>query len=183
MIYLFENPIPLLMIGLVLLTFSGVMYYSTRSVGSFLATVLIAVLTLCGLVMEQIVYTERELVEVAVTSICDAAENNDIEDVRAHLAASATETRKMVDKLMPIIQVEKANVISDIKIELDDPKNPKHATARFEGYFAGKYKKTGTPGAGRSSVTVSLVRGEHRWLIENVVSDPDFEQLINQLIN
>ena len=183
MVYLFENPTVMVMVGLVLLTFSGVLYYSTKSVGSFVATVIIAVLLLCGLVMEQLVFTPREMVEATVSGICDAAEANDIERVRAFLAPSATETRKMVDSIMPRVEVEKANVFSEMEIDIDDPKNPKKATVRFEGFFQGKLKSSSTPGAGRFPVTVELIWDGQRWLIESFRSDRDFEREAAKLMN
>lgn len=164
----------MLLIGAVLLTFSGVMYYTTRSVGSFVAMVIVVVLTLCGLVMEQIVYTEREQVEVALTGITDAAEENDLSRVLTFLSPTATRTRSMAEKLMPELEIEKANVMSEIEITLDDEKQPTHATAKFRGFFHAKHK-SGIAGGRPFPVTVELVRGDHRWLIEDFHSDDDFE--------
>lgn len=180
--YLFENPIPLLMVGIVLLTFSGVLYFTTRSIGSFLACVIIAVLTISALVMEQIVYTPREQVEVALAGITNAAEENDMQQVLSYLSPTATRTRSMVEKLMPIIDVQQANIISDIDITLDNEKNPTHATARFDGFFHGKHK-SGMPGGGKFPVEVELVLDEHRWLIEDFHSDRDFEAEAAKLRN
>lgn len=172
--YLFENPIPLLMVGVVLFTFTTVMYFSTRSTGAFVASVVIVVITLSALVMEQLVYTERELVEVAISGITDAAEANDLPRVLQYLSPTATRTRTMAEKLMPELDVQKANIIGEIEIDLDDEKNPTTATATFEGFFYAKHK-SGMPGGDRLPVTVELVRDGHRWLIEDFHSSHDFE--------
>lgn len=179
--YLFENPIPLLMVGVVLLTFAGVLYYSTRSVGSFVAMVVITVVTLSALVMEQLVYTERELVEVAISGITDAAEQNDLERVLVYLSPTATRTRAMAEKLMPQLDIQKANVMSEIEITLDDEKQPSRATARFRGFFHAKHK-SGMAGGRPFPVEVELVRDEHRWLIEDFHSDDDFEAQADRLM-
>jgi hypothetical protein len=171
--YLFENPVPLILIGLVLLTFTGVLYFTTRSVGSFVASVVIVVLMVSALVMEQIVFTERELIAVAIGGITNAAEENDMPRVISFLAPSATKTRAMVEKIMPKVKVEKANIMSDIDITFDDPKNPTRATAKFTGFFFGRHG--GISGGDRFPVTVELVRDEHRWLIDSFTSDKDFE--------
>ncbi len=172
--YLFENPIPTLMIGAVLFTFTAVMYATTRSTGAFIAAVLVAVMTLSALVMEQIVYTERELVEVAITGITDAAEANDLPRVQQYLAPTATRTRAMAEKLMPELDITKANVMGEVEITLDDEKNPKHATAKFRGFFHAKHK-SGFAGGKPFPVTVELVRDRHRWMIEDFRSSDDFE--------
>lgn len=172
--YLFENPIPLLMVGAVVLTFTGVLYYSTRSVGSFVASVLVIVLTLSALVMEQIVFTERELVEVALANITEAAEENDLERVLSCLSPTATRTQKMAKRLMPELKIQKANIMSEIEISLDDEKNPKHATAKFRGFFQAQHK-SGLAGGKSFPVNVELVRDEHRWLIEDFSSTANFE--------
>ena len=172
--YFFENPFPILVIGAVLLTFTGVLYFSTRSIGSFVASVVIVVLTLSALVMEQIVYTERELVEVALSGITDAAEQDDLDRVLTYLTPTATRTREMAEKLMPQLDIEKANIVGEIEIDLDDEKNPTTATAQFEGFFFATHK-SGVPGGQRMPVTVELVRDEHRWLIEDFRSSMEFE--------
>lgn len=179
--YLFENPIPMLMIGAVLLTFTGVLYYSTRSVGSFVASVLVVVLTLSGLVMEQIVFTERELVEVALANITDAAEENDLERVLSCLSPTATRTKAMAEKLMPELKIEKANIMSEIEISLDDEKNPTRATAKFRGFFQAQHN-SGFAGGKPFPVEVELVRDEHRWLIEEFSSTMDFESQAAKLM-
>ena len=171
---LFENPIPLLMVGAVLLTFTGVLYFTTRSVGSFVASVIVVVVTLSALVMEQLVYTQRELVEVALAGITDAAEEDDLPRVLTYLSPTATRTRAMAEKLMPQLDIEKANIVSEIKIELDDEKKPTTATATFDGFFFANHK-SGMAGGKRIPVTVELVRDEQRWLIEEFRGDKDFE--------
>lgn len=171
--YLFENPVPLVLCGIVALTFAGVLHFTTRSVGSFVACVVIVVLIVSALVMEQIVFTERELVEVAIGGITNAAEENDKAQVISFLAPTATKTRAMVESIMPKVKVEKANIMSDIEITFDDPKNPTHATATFTGFFFGSHG--GMSGGDRFPVTVELVRDEHRWLIDNFTSSKDFE--------
>lgn len=172
--YLFENPWPMLLIGAVLLTFSGVMYFTTRSIGSFVAMVMVVVLTLCGLVMEQIVYTQRELVESTLAGITDAAEDDDLARVLTFLSPTATRTRAMAEKLMPELDIEKANIMSEIDITLDDERDPHQATAKFRGFFHAKHK-SGFAGGRPFPVTVELVREDNRWLIEDFRSDDDFE--------
>ena len=179
--YLFENPIPMLMIGAVAFTLAAVLYYTTRSVGAFVASVVIAVVTLSCLVMEQLVYTEQELVEVAITGITDAAEDNDLPRVLEYLSPSATRTRAMAEKLMPVLEINKANIMGEIEIELDNPKNPTKATATFEGFFHAKHK-SGVPGGGVFPVTVELVRDEHRWRIEDFHSSKDFDAEASKLM-
>lgn len=170
------------MVGIVLLTFSGVMYYTTRSVGSFVACVIIAVLSISALVMEQLVHTPREMVEVTIGGITNAAEDNDIPEVLSYLSPSATKTRAMVENIMPEIKVELANIVSDIEITLDDDKDPKRATARFDGRFGGSHR-SGARGVREFPVEVTLVRDGNRWLIEDFSSNVDFEAEAAKLRN
>lgn len=181
--YLFENPIPLLMVGAVLFTFVAVLHYSTRSLGSFIGMILVGVCMLSGLVMEQLVYTEREQVEVVLSGITDAAEANDQARVLSFLSPTADETRKMVEKLMPQFEIEKANIMSDIEITLDDEKAPTSAVARFRGFFYANHKG-GMAGGKPFPVEVELRKQDNRWLIESFTStSEDFESEAARLMN
>lgn len=180
--YLFENPVPLLMVGAVAFTFVAVLHYSTRSLGSFLGMVLVGICMLSGLVMEQLVYTEREQVEVVLSGITNAAEANDQPRVLSFLSPTADKTRAMVEKLMPQFEIEKANIMSDIEITLDDEKQPTRATANFRGFFQAQHKG-GMAGAKPFPVQVELKKQDKRWLIESFAStSEDFESEAARLI-
>lgn len=168
--YLFENPIPMLMVGAVLLVFFGVWYYTSRSIAPFVGMVLVAVLTLSGLVLEQIVYTHRELIDAALYGVTDAAEANDLDAVLSHLAPTATEARALAEKVMPRLTITQANITSDIEITLDDEKDPTRATARFRGFFHAR-DQSGVTGAEVFPVRVELIRQDNRWLIERFESE------------
>jgi hypothetical protein len=76
--------------------------------------------------------------------------------------------------LMPELDIEKANIMSEIEITLDDEKNPTRATAKFRGFFHAKHT-SGMAGGRPFPVEVDLVREDNKWLIESFRSDDDFE--------
>ena len=77
--YLFENPVPLVMVGLVLMTFTGVMFYTTRNTPALVALAIIAALTVSLLVMEQLIQTPREGVVTTLRAAAAASESNDVD--------------------------------------------------------------------------------------------------------
>jgi len=179
------------MVGAVLLTFWGVLFYTTKSTPAFLALVLTGALVCSLLVLEQIVYTHREQVQISLQSVTDALEANDKERVLSHLAPTADKIRQLVEKLLPKLDIRKANIMGEVEVTLDDEKNPTQATAKFRGFFHAKHQ-SGMAGGKPVAVEVDLVRvllkvpqkedeeiEVARWLIQDFRSD-DFEQRASQ---
>jgi hypothetical protein len=179
--YLFENPVPLVMAGLVLLTFTGVLFYTTRSTPAMVAMALIAALTVSLLVMEQLVQTPREGVVITLRAAAAASESNDMDRVLSFVANDATEARALITSLMPKFEITTANVGRDIEITFDDDRNPQRATARFEPRFYGRHKRSGAVAAPRSVVEVDLVLEKSVWAIERIEPEGPWREELNSL--
>lgn len=180
--YFFENPFPLLMVGLVLMTFTGVVYHTTRSTAALISLVLIAALTLSLLVLEQLVQTPREGVATTLRAAATAAEANDMERVLSFVDSEATEVRKLVEDLMPRLDITKANVGRDIEITFDNEDDPQVATAHFEGFFHARDKRSGAVGPGPPiDVEVELVRRNQVWYLKEISPAAQWREEVERL--
>jgi hypothetical protein len=179
--YLFENPFPLLMVGLVLMTFTGVVYYTTRSTAALISLVLIIALSLSLLVMEQLVQTPREGVIITLRAATTAAEANDMERVLSFVDSEAAEVRALVTELMPRLDITKANIGRDIEVTFDDPRDPQVATAQFEGFFHARDKRSGAVGGQLVDVEVELVRKNQVWYLKEINPAAQWREEVERL--
>lgn len=173
--YFIENPFPVLMVGLVLMTFTGVVFYSTRSTPALIALVLLMALSISLLVLEQLIETPREGVVKTLRAATTAAEANDMDRVLSFVDSEATEVRKLVEDLMPRLDITKANVGRDIEIVFDNDDDPTVATASFEGFFQARDRRSGAVGGQLIGVKVDLVRRNQVWYIKKITPDAPWE--------
>lgn len=162
---IFEDPLPMLLVGLVLLTFTAVLYYSTRGTGAFVAMVVIGVLTLSTLVLEQVVETPKERIESTLRGFTNAIEANDLERVLSFLHDDAFEIRKLAEDLMPQLDITAANIMNEMEVETNDPKDPTEAIVKFRGFFRATHKRHGIEGGETFPIEVHLKREGVSWLV------------------
>ncbi len=179
--YFFENPFPILMVGLVLMTFAGVVFYTTRSTAALIALVLLIALSLSLLVLEQLIQTPREGVVTTLRAAATAAEANDVERVLSFVDSDATEVRKLVEDLMPRFDITKANVGRDIEVVFDNDDDPRIATASFEGFFHARDKRSGAVNPLLADVEVELVRKNQVWYIKEINPAAQWREEIERL--
>lgn len=179
--YLFENPIPLVMVGLVILTFCGVVYYTSRSTPALVATVLVAALVVSLLVLEQLVETPREGVVTTLRAAATAAEANDLERVLSFVAGEDSDAHALISEVMPQFDVTTVNVGREVDIVLDDERDPRRASARFMGFFHGRHKRSGAVAGPRGTVSVELVRKGQVWAIEKIDLEGPWREELNSL--
>ena len=179
--YFLENPFPLLMVGLVLITFTGVIYHTTRSTAALIGMVLLIALTISLLVLEQLIETPREGVITTIRATTTAAEANDMDRVLSFVDADADELRALVSDLMPKLTITKANIGRDIEVELDDPNEPTTAIASFEGFFHARDKRSGAVGGQLVDVEVELVRKNQVWYLKRVTPAAPWREEVERL--
>ena len=76
----------------------------------------------CLLLVERLIETPREAVERTLYELADTVEANDV-PARSRYLAPTRRTRKIrkdVETLMPLVKIERANIIGTPKIEVDD---------------------------------------------------------------
>jgi hypothetical protein len=164
---LFENPLPILVVGGLLATFAVIVFLARRSSASLAALVAVLALTAVMLVVERVVVTEREQVEVALTTMLDAIESNDIPGAVACVDPAATSIRRDIEALMPLMKVEAANSASE-QITLEESAQPPTATSQFQAYLRAQHQKSGLPVAYLNQrVDLHWVKRGDQWLLDD----------------
>jgi hypothetical protein len=162
---LFENPLPILVVGGLLATFAIIVFLARRSGASLAALIAVVALTAALLVVERVVVTEREQVEVALATMLDAIESNDVAGAVACVDPAAAAIRRDIEALMPMLKVEAANSAAE-QITLDESARPPTAISQFQAYLRGLHQSSGTPVAYLNQrVDLHWVKRGDQWLL------------------
>jgi hypothetical protein len=174
--FLAENAIVIWMAGAVLVTMCGIVYVQTRA-GKALVAMLIAVLATGSLlVAERLLETPREAVVRSLEELADAIEANDLPEVLTYIAPNAKLVRSDAETLMPMVKVNKANIVGTPEVTLDLATQPPTATAVAQGFIDAVLKKNGMKGGYLDRVTIDFVLDGDRWLIEDYRADRNWHR-------
>ena len=77
---------------------------------------------------------------------------------------------------MPLVKVNKANIIGTPEITLDLATQPPTATAVCQGFIDATLKKNGMKGGYLDRVTIQFVADGDRWLIDTYTPQRDWHR-------
>ena len=163
---LLESPLPTLAVGAILATLCGLIFVSRRTLPALAALACVVVVTLLLIVLEQIVVTDRERIELALDNLLDAIEANDIPGVVALIDPAATQMRSDAEAMMPIVQVEDTGATA-VTVDLEPVVEPATATSNCRGRLRGIHQRTGQMIMYFDQVDFHWVRRDDRWLLED----------------
>ena len=128
-----------------------------------------AIAALVGLLslVELLLVTPREAVDLTLREIARAVEANDQAATLSYIYPLATETRADVEALMPRVEIFTARVTDTPRIEVNQNTSPMEAVANFRAFIEATVKKGGMKGVYFDEIQVRLVHSEDRWLIRD----------------
>ncbi|MBN2291298.1 MAG: hypothetical protein JXM70_02670 [Pirellulales bacterium] len=160
-----ENPYPVLVVGVLALAFLFAMFYNLQKKVLLIPIVVVLVLTIGGVLIEQVVVTEREEVEATIDQIAAALRANDAPAVLSHLSSSAYESRRRAEWALERIQVNDAKV-SGLEITINSLTSPPSAKATFTGVIKFDDRKQEFPYQSyMSKFTITLRKEGDRWMV------------------
>ena len=162
---IFENPLPLLFVGIVVEAILITLFYGMQKKVWLvpIAGVLLAMVAL--VIVERVVVTEREEVEHTVDQIAAALRANDTNAVLSHLSDSARESRSRAKWAMGRIEINSVKV-SGLEITVNRLTSPPSAKAVFSGVIRFKDRKKEYPyKAYGSKFEVELRKEGGRWKV------------------
>jgi hypothetical protein len=163
---LFENPLPIAVVGGLVALVALLVFLSRRNGKSLAALIAIVAITLALLVIERLVVTDLEQIEAEILGMADAIEANDVAGVVEHIDPAAAKIRADIEALMPQVKWSVANAAS-ITVTLDDDANPPAASSRFRAFMQGAHSRTGLQVAYiNQQVDMAWIKRDGRWLME-----------------
>jgi hypothetical protein len=174
--YLAENALPIWAAGAVVLTMALIAYLQLRNTGAFLAIVVILAVFGALLLTEYLIVTPREAVERTLYDLADTVEANDVAGALTYIAPGASQIRNDVEHVMPLVVIDKANIIGTPQVEVDETTQPATATVQCRGFFHGTMKQNGMKGGDAAEMTIYFVQEGDRWLVSDYKPNKDWRR-------
>ena len=166
MTWLFEEPLPILFVGVTVEAILAAVLVQTGQRAVLGAMVGTAVLFGGLLLLEKLVETETELVERTLDTIVRDLKKNDVDAVLEHISSQAVSARERLRTMLPQAAIDDVKIKSNLEIMIRPELNPPMAVARFNAVFVGSYRGP-VAASGRYPVflVVTLFKEEGRWKI------------------
>jgi len=163
---LFENPVPILAMGAVLITLCGLIFLSKRTMSALVALLAVVGLTLVLLACQWLVVTDSEAVEIAQAELLQAIEDNETPAAVALIDPQAAKLRSDIELLMPMIKVSDTGS-SSVMVEVESSANPQAATSRFRGKLQGVHTRSGMQVLYFDDVEMNWIKTGNTWLLQD----------------
>jgi hypothetical protein len=134
MTILFENPLRIIFIGIVIEAVLGIVLFRTGRGALLWAMIGVLALTVLAVVVERLVVTEKERVEMTLDGITSALEANDLSRLLSYIAPGAIQTRNRAAWAMGRIEVQSARIYW-LNITVNRLTSPMTAKAAFSGHI------------------------------------------------
>jgi hypothetical protein len=165
MTWLLENPVPIWIAGIVLGTLAGLFFLTRRTLASLGVLAGIVGLSLLLVLLEWMVVTASEEVELATHQLAAAVEANDLAAVLALLDPTASQVRGDAQKFLARLQVAKAHVGGTLRVEIDPNAALEEATSRFRALIDAVDRRGGMNVVYYNEVQLNWVRQNEHWLV------------------
>lgn len=131
MLFLFENPLAIMILGGLTLAIIGGGWYQTQRPA--LVWAFVAALVFFGglLLLERSVITDGEAVKATIRTIAREAEANDIEALARRFHSSAAGYREQLHRELALYEIKSVSVKDNLKVKVDRQHQPPQAIATF----------------------------------------------------
>lgn len=124
-------------------------------------------ITAALLLVERFIETPREAVERTLYELADTVEANDVAGALEYIAPGASQIRRDVEQVMPLVNIDTANILGSPRIEVDMTATPPEATVECRGFVHGTMKQNGMKGGDTAQMTIYFVQQGDRWLVRD----------------
>ena len=171
---LFENPMPIIYVGIFVVAILGAILLNTRRGVLLIPIGLVLVLILLGVLVERLVVTPREEVEMTIDGLAAAIKANDPAGTLRYISPSAEKTRRRAEWGLERFAVKDAKV-RNLEITVNRLTSPPSAKASFNGILSIEDRKGQLPyRAYPIEFTAEFRKEGNRWLLMGHTEDtPD----------
>ena len=134
---LLESSWPWLIAGLLLEGVLAVVFFNTGQAKILLAMLVVAIMTLGGMLVERWIVTDREQVANTLDEARRALEANDLDHLLSLMGPEAASLRERVQHVLPRYTITAARV-AGLSIDVTTATQPKMARAEFTGRVTGR---------------------------------------------
>jgi len=168
---LFENPWWIIFFGIILEAVLGIILFRTGRGALLWAMFGLFAFVILGVLVERIVVTEREQVEMTLDGITSALEANDINRLLSLVSSEAVQTRQRAAWAMGRIEVQSARIYK-LEITVNQLTSPHTAKASFFGHISYRDRQGEIPYNNYGSNFVVDLRKENDiWVVTGHVEE------------
>jgi hypothetical protein len=179
--WLAENSLTIWMLGAIALTMALVVYFQARTNGALLGVAGVILVTAILLIISWLIETPREAVERTLYELAATVEANDVQGALGYLAPTADpQLRKDVETLMPLVRIERAQIIGTPEIDLEGGTNPTSATVKSRGLILAVKKQDGMKGGAEDQLVLTWILRNDRWLLESYKSQKNWNRAVGR---
>jgi len=131
MTWLYENPLRIVLIGGLLTTIFAASWVRTGQARLLYAAIAVLVLTAAALVVERLVLTDREQVDITLHEIARLVEANDIEATLKYASTRLTAVRAQAAAELPQYRFREVSIKNNLTIKVFPKHIPPKAVAEF----------------------------------------------------
>jgi hypothetical protein len=182
--WLFEQPVAVVIVGVVVGLIVGVAWTSTGRKELLFALGAVLLLTIAGLIVEQVVVTDREAIEATLVEISRDVESNDLRAVVRHVYSGAPELQQKAEAELPNYRFEECRVTKIHTVDIDASMEPRSAIVEFNVIASGSFKQDGMEVSDAKVprwIRLHMVREKDgRWTVQDYDHAPPQQMLLRQ---
>ena len=168
MMWLLEEPMVICFVAILLLVPLVIAFVQTGRLGVLFATMGVLLIVVGLLVVEYVVVTEKESVEIALNKISFDLMSNDLDAILRHVDPLATKIVQRAKTYLPRVEIHDVKITSRVEVKMLRFRGmrPK-ATAEFYGMIQGSDLGGGMQNYEyRRMFVVTMIRDQNtRWLV------------------
>ncbi len=128
---LLEQPLVILFSGAFVFAVASAVWLQTRRPGALVAILATVAATAAGLLVERLVVTEAEQVEILLHQIARDVEQNDIQSVCAQISQASAALRAEAQDVLSRVTIERVSIKRNLRVEVVQRAGRMSAVARF----------------------------------------------------
>ena len=167
--FLFENPIALAVVGLVMVAVSAFVWTQTGRKSALYATAGLVVLTIVLLLINLQVVTDRETIRHILHEAASAVEANDHDKVYGYIHPNAFDGLRRAKRELPRYKFREARVTGVKEIAVNDATTP--PTAIAECFARVKATRSTYEGTTVRFVRIFFMQHDGKWLVRDYEHD------------
>lgn len=167
MTWLAEHALPIWIFGVVLVFLAWVTYLNLRTTKSLLLIPGAVALVAALLLAEWLIETPREAVLRRLYEMADVIEADDLPGTLTYISKSSGEVRAEAETLMPVVEVETANVVEVPGIEVDMAANPPRADLLVHAFVNVTRRRDGMKQGIMDFLRVHFVLEDGQWVVQS----------------
>lgn len=181
--WLFDTPIYIVLIALVLGVLCGVAWTSSGRKELLYALGAVVALAIVMLIVERVVVTDREAIRAKLVEIARDVQANDHQRVLSHIAKGNPSLVQKAQNELPNYDFTECRVTKIHKTDVDASAEPRSAIVKFNVRFDGKFGQGGFQGRGPGVrwIQLHMVREEDgQWRVQNYDHAPPHNFMMSE---